>query len=324
MKNINWKVRLQSGPWWMGVISSTVIAVFALLKIFKVEMSITLEEVLNVATLILMVPASIGIISDPTTKGIADSAQALNYEKPKDDQQLGGGSLSFNEWVNKYLGKKTDWDGVYGVQCVDLIDAFIDRCLGLKKGFWGNAKNWWTERNSSRWLKNNFKFVVPTYKNGELQPGDIGIRTSGAYGHIFIVKESTSNGKIKYYDQNYEGTGAGMTLREKPYTSVYINGVLRPKNQSPFKISNSYKVGCTYTLTSNVKVRTGAGTNYSQKKRRELTVDGQKNSLNQTYAVLKSGTKVTAQQIKTVGSDVWIRIPSGWIAAQYKGDKYVK
>lgn len=324
MKNINWKVRLQSGPWWMGVISSAVIAVFALLKIFKVEMSITLEEVLNVATLILMVPASIGIISDPTTKGIADSAQALNYEKPKDDQQLGGGSLSFNEWVNKYLGKKTDWDGVYGVQCVDLIDAFIDRCLGLKKGFWGNAKNWWTERNSSRWLKNNFKFVVPTYKNGELQPGDIGIRTSGAYGHIFIVKESTSNGKIKYYDQNYEGTGAGMTLREKPYTSVYINGVLRPKNQSPFKISNSYKVGCTYTLTSNVKVRTGAGTNYSQKKRRELTVDGQKNSLNQTYAVLKSGTKVTAQQIKTVGSDVWIRIPSGWIAAQYKGDKYVK
>lgn len=324
MKNINWKVRLQSGPWWMGVISSAVIAVFALLKIFKVEMSITLEEVLNVATLILMVPASIGIISDPTTKGIADSAQALNYEKPKDDQQLGGGSLSFNEWVNKYLGKKTDWDGVYGVQCVDLIDAFIDRCLGLKKGFWGNAKNWWTERNSSRWLKNNFKFVVPTYKNGELQPGDIGIRTSGAYGHIFIVKESTSNGKIKYYDQNYEGTGAGMTLREKPYTSVYINGVLRPKNQSPFKISNSYKVGCTYTLTSNVKVRTGAGTNYSQKKRKELTVDGQKNSLNQTYAVLKSGTKVTAQQIKTVGSDVWIRIPSGWIAAQYKGDKYVK
>lgn len=324
MKNINWKVRLQSGPWWMGVISSAVIAVFALLKIFKVEMSITLEEVLNVATLILMVPASIGIISDPTTKGIADSAQALNYEKPKDDQQLGGGSLSFNEWVNKYLGKKTDWDGVYGVQCVDLIDAFIDRCLGLKKGFWGNAKNWWTERNSSRWLKNNFKFVVPTYKNGELQPGDIGIRTSGAYGHIFIVKEPTSNGKIKYYDQNYEGTGAGMTLREKPYTSVYINGVLRPKNQSPFKISNSYKVGCTYTLTSNVKVRTGAGTNYSQKKRRELTVDGQKNSLNQTYAVLKSGTKVTAQQIKTVGSYVWIRIPSGWIAAQYKGDKYVK
>lgn len=324
MKNINWKVRLQSGPWWMGVISSAVIAVFALLKIFKVEMSITLEEVLNVATLILMVPASIGIISDPTTKGIADSAQALNYEKPKDDQQLGGGSLSFNEWINKYLGKKTDWDGVYGVQCVDLIDAFIDRCLGLKKGFWGNAKNWWTERNSSRWLKNNFKFVVPTYKNGELQPGDIGIRTSGAYGHIFIVKESTSNGKIKYYDQNYEGTGAGMTLREKPYTSVYINGVLRPKNQSPFKISNSYKVGCTYTLTSNVKVRTGAGTNYSQKKRKELTVDGQKNSLNQTYAVLKSGTKVTAQQIKTVGSDVWIRIPSGWIAAQYKGDKYVK
>lgn len=324
MKNINWKVRLQSGPWWMGVVSSIAIAVFALLKIFKIEMSITLEDVLNVATLILMVPAAIGIISDPTTKGITDSAQALNYEKPKDDRQLGGNSLSFNKWVNKYLGKKIDWDGVYGVQCVDLIDAFIAECLGLKKGFWGNAKNWWLKRNSSQWLKNNFKFITPTYKNGELQPGDIGIRTSGAYGHIFIVKESTANGKIKYYDQNYEGTGAGMTLREKPYTSTYINGILRPKNQSPFKVSNPYKVGNTYTLITNVKVRTGAGTHYPQKKKSELTANGQKNALNQPYAVLKRGTKVTAQQIKIVGSNIWMRIPSGWIAAQYEGDKYIK
>lgn len=160
----------------------------------------------------------------------------IDYIKTKlfnDKEQKGGSStLKFSQWVNTYIGKKTDYDGAYGVQCVDLIDCYIDKCLGLTKGFWGNAKYWWINRNSSKWLKDNFEFITPTYKNGELKAGDIGIRTSGTYGHIFIVKESTANGKIKYYDQNYNGTGAGMALREKPYTSDYVNGILRPKNRN--------------------------------------------------------------------------------------------
>ena len=160
----------------------------------------------------------------------------IDYIKTKlfnDKEQKGGSStLKFSKWVNTYIGKRTDYDGAYGVQCVDLIDCYIDKCLGLTKGFWGNAKYWWINRNKSTWLKDNYEFITPTYKNGELKAGDIGIRTSGTYGHIFIVKESTANGKIKYYDQNYNGTGAGMTLREKPYTSDYVNGILRPKNRS--------------------------------------------------------------------------------------------
>lgn len=84
---INWKVRLQNGSWWMGVISAIVIAVFAILRIFNVEMSVTVDEILNVATLVLMVPASIGIISDPTTKGIMDSTRALSYTEPRDDAE---------------------------------------------------------------------------------------------------------------------------------------------------------------------------------------------------------------------------------------------
>lgn len=160
----------------------------------------------------------------------------IDYIKTKlfnDKEQKGGSStLKFSQWVNTYIGKRTDYDGAYGVQCVDLIDCYIDKCLGLTKGYWGNAKYWWTNRNSSKWLKDNFEFITPTYKNGELKAGDIGIRTSGTYGHIFIVKESNANGKIKYYDQNATDSGDAMTLREKPYTSDYVNGILRPKNRS--------------------------------------------------------------------------------------------
>lgn len=85
MKNINWKVRLQSGSWWMGIISAVVVAVFAILKIFKVETSVTADEIMNVAMLVLMIPAAIGITTDPTTKGVSDSQQALTYDEPKSD-----------------------------------------------------------------------------------------------------------------------------------------------------------------------------------------------------------------------------------------------
>ena len=172
----------------------------------------------------------LGINIPPIVTNVIDFIKARLFN---DKEQKGGaGALKFSKWISQYIGKKTDYDGVYGVQCVDLIDCYIDKCLGLKKGFWGNAKYWWTNRNSSKWLKNNFEFITLSYKNGELKAGDIGIRTSGTYGHIFIVKESTANGKLKYYDQNADGKGAAMTLREVPYTSAYINGILRPKDRN--------------------------------------------------------------------------------------------
>lgn len=171
--------------------------------------------------------AVIGLITSAIAAGIS---AIMNLEKPP--EQLGGGSgMKWDEYIKTFLDKRIDWDGCYGVQCVDLIDHYITNCLGLKVGYYGHAKTWWQNRNNT-WLRNNFTAITPTYKNGELKAGDIGIRTSGTHGHIFIVAEPTANGKIKYYDQNFNGTGAGMTLRTMPYDSSIINGVLRPKDQS--------------------------------------------------------------------------------------------
>lgn len=157
------------------------------------------------------------------------------------EQKGGTNGMKWSAWVKKYNGKKTDYDGAYGVQCVDLADCYIAECLGLNIGFFGNAKYWWTNRNKSTWLKNNFDFITPNYKNGELKKGDIGIRTSGTYGHIFVIAEPTKNGKVKYYDQNATGNGDKMTLREKTYNSSTVNGILRPKNQTNLKEVKVYK-----------------------------------------------------------------------------------
>lgn len=88
--NINWKVRLKSGSWWLGIISAVVTAVFAVLQLCNVELPVTADQIMNAAMLVLMIPAAIGITTDPTTKGVSDSAQAMAYDAPKQDVAAGG------------------------------------------------------------------------------------------------------------------------------------------------------------------------------------------------------------------------------------------
>ena len=85
----------------------------------------------------------------------------------------------------------------------------------------------------------------------------------------------------------------------------------------------SYKVGNTYTLKSNMVVRTGAGTNYRAKKHSELTADGRKHDKDRN-GCLDKGTRITCQQVKKSGSNIWVKCPSGWIAAYYNKKTYVK
>ena len=234
--------------------------------------------------------------------------------------------MTFEQWVKTYNGKKTDYDGAYGVQCVDLAKCFIEKVLGIKAQSIGNAKEYWEKRSSVKYLKDNFTPIKCNYKNGELQAGDIGIRTSGKCGHIFIVAGPTKDGKIKFYDQNASGKGDAMTLRTKAYTQMVITGVLRPKNQKNLpsatkqkKNTEYYKAGKTYTLLTDVKVRKGPSLASGQKLRTALTSDGRKHSKVQLYAVLKKGTKITAKSVKTdANNNIWIEIPSGWVCAYLK------
>lgn len=39
-------------------------------------------------SIILTLLAGVGVIQDPTTKGVSDSTQALSYTKPKDDTEV--------------------------------------------------------------------------------------------------------------------------------------------------------------------------------------------------------------------------------------------
>ena len=107
----------------------------------------------------------------------------------------------------------------------------------------------------------------------------------------------------------------------------YVGSDLPATEKQDANISNnaSYKVGTTYTTQVILKVRSGAGTNYAQKSYNQLTTNAKANAYSTGVNVgcLKAGTRVTCLEVKNVNNDIWIRIPSGWIAGHYNGKIYV-
>lgn len=115
-----------------------------------------------------------------------------------------------------------------------------------------------------------------------------------------------------YYDKYSGKTATGAAASADAYSSASPSAAKKP----------SYNVGDSYTLQVDLNVRTGAGTGYAKKTRAQLTADGRKHA--NSAGVLLKGTQVTCQQIKTIGSNIWIKVPSGWLAAYYNGEIYIK
>lgn len=108
-----------------------------------------------------------------------------------------------------------------------------------------------------------------------------------------------------------------------------VDGIVGPmtqtalySNSTPAASSTTYATGKYVTTVNGLRVRTGAGTGYSQKAKSELTADGQKHS--DSLGQLNSGTSVTVSKIlKDSGGNTWGQIPSGWICLEWNGKPYV-
>lgn len=75
---INLKLRLKNKVTLAALIS----AVFVMLGQFGLEIPHNIQEGVNTLLMILVL---LGIVTDPTTKGVADSERALNYHAPRED-----------------------------------------------------------------------------------------------------------------------------------------------------------------------------------------------------------------------------------------------
>ena len=82
---INWLVRIKNKNFWISLIPALLLFIQVVAAVFGFNLDLgdlgnKLLAVVNAAFAVLSV---VGIITDPTTAGISDSAQAMTYVKPK-------------------------------------------------------------------------------------------------------------------------------------------------------------------------------------------------------------------------------------------------
>lgn len=89
---INWKVRLKNPVFWVGLAVAIVLPILTSLGMSWEDMTTwaalgdaLLQAVKNPVILVSVLVSVWNAINDPTTKGLSDSAQALTYDKPKEE-----------------------------------------------------------------------------------------------------------------------------------------------------------------------------------------------------------------------------------------------
>lgn len=81
---INLKVRFKNPVFWLTVIPTVITFVYTVLGAFGVVPAISQEMIVNIVTALISALTTIGVLVDPTTKGVGDSKRALEYDRPSD------------------------------------------------------------------------------------------------------------------------------------------------------------------------------------------------------------------------------------------------
>lgn len=84
---INWKIRMQNKTFWLALVPAFLLLIQAVAQVFNVSLDFTNlnKDLINVINTLFVVLTILGVVTDPTTKGLSDSTQALTYSKPKED-----------------------------------------------------------------------------------------------------------------------------------------------------------------------------------------------------------------------------------------------
>lgn len=87
---INWKVRIKNKMFWLALIPAVLLLVQVVAAVFgyTLDLGDLGNKLLTVVNALFGVLTMLGIVTDPTTAGLSDSAQALTYEEPKKERRL--------------------------------------------------------------------------------------------------------------------------------------------------------------------------------------------------------------------------------------------
>ncbi len=82
---INWKVRLKNKQWWLFMIPAVLVLVKSVAATlgFDIDIAFISDNVQSIVEAAFVVLALLGIVQDPTTKGLSDGEVGLTYTEPK-------------------------------------------------------------------------------------------------------------------------------------------------------------------------------------------------------------------------------------------------
>lgn len=82
---INWKVRIRNKIFWLSIVPAALLLVQTVMALFgyKWDFGVLNQQLTAVVNAVFAVLAILGVVNDPTTAGLSDSAQALTYLTPK-------------------------------------------------------------------------------------------------------------------------------------------------------------------------------------------------------------------------------------------------
>lgn len=83
---INWKVRFQNKTWIVTFLAAILTLVYQILGLLGISPSLSQDALTNILMMVVNLLVMLGVIVDPTTSGVTDSAKALTYDKPNGEK----------------------------------------------------------------------------------------------------------------------------------------------------------------------------------------------------------------------------------------------
>lgn len=125
-----------------------------------------------------------------------------------------------DDFVNKYNGKKVDFDGVFGAQCVDLARQYWKEGLGILEhtgpcSTTGGAKDLYLDYDKMP-IEKKYFHKIPKSKG--FVAGDTLIWDStktNKYGHVAIYLGKLNNSLIVFEQDGFKQDGAKINIRSK-------------------------------------------------------------------------------------------------------------
>lgn len=137
--------------------------------------------------------------------------------------------MTLNEFIWKYNGKKVDYDGAYGAQCVDLFRQYAKDVCGIKEKLEpcstsGGAKDLYLDYPKMPKLNTYF-----TRSAKKMVVGDIAVwggTKDNPYGHVAIIIGQLKRDLVVFEQDGYKQDGAKINIR----SCDNLLGVLRSRS----------------------------------------------------------------------------------------------